>query len=204
MRMTEATNLGISRTTFAVGLIVAILASSLISIGAVTQTGLIKGPKGDKGDTGATGLQGPQGPSGISKIPFDMIEGYESDYTNSTEYTDIKGMSLSITTEKSSNLLIIFTANLVLQGPDGWSASGWLRAVVDNVRASPWEVPGINIDFEDAGQKRDRNTFVFSEAVVPGTHIVKIQWKVMTPDFRLVLSFIDPESSLQILALPYG
>lgn len=58
---------GISKTVFAVGLIAAILASSLISVVAMTQLSItsgLKGEKGDKGDTGATGATGPQGPAG--------------------------------------------------------------------------------------------------------------------------------------------
>lgn len=65
--MAEGMNHGISKKTFIVGLIIAILASSMVSVGAVTQLPFIKGPKGDKGDkgdTGATGPQGPQGPQG--------------------------------------------------------------------------------------------------------------------------------------------
>jgi len=63
-KMTEGKNLGISKTTFIVGLIIAIVASSLISVLATTQLALIKGPKGDKGDNGNTGDTGPQGPKG--------------------------------------------------------------------------------------------------------------------------------------------
>ena len=59
---------GISTTTFIVGLVVAILASSLISTVATTQLGLIQGPKGDKGDMGPQGEQGPQGPEGPAGV----------------------------------------------------------------------------------------------------------------------------------------
>lgn len=62
---------GISKTMFIVGLIIAILAASLISVMAAMQWALIKGPKGDKGDkgdTGATGSQGPQGLQGIQGL----------------------------------------------------------------------------------------------------------------------------------------
>jgi len=55
MKMTEAKSVGISKTMFMVGIIVAILASSLISAVMVTQLPLAKGPKGDTGATGATG-----------------------------------------------------------------------------------------------------------------------------------------------------
>lgn len=65
--MTEG-KMGISKTTFVVGLIIAILASSLISVLATTQLALIKGPKGDKGDKGDTGATGSQGPQGLQGI----------------------------------------------------------------------------------------------------------------------------------------
>jgi len=193
---------GISNAMFASGLIAAILASSLISVGVVTQLGLVKGPKGDKGDTGATGMQGPQGASGISKIPFDMIEGYEFDYTNSTEYTDIKGISLNITTEKSSNLLIIFSVNLLLNGPKDWGGDGWLRVLVNNIPANPEGAQAISQEGEVAIAKKD--TFTFSKFVVPGTYTIKIQWMVSFPELRIALAFINPQSSLIVLALPYG
>ena len=60
--------MGISKTMFIIGLIVAILASSLISVMASMQWALIKGPKGDKGDKGDTGATGSQGPQGLQGI----------------------------------------------------------------------------------------------------------------------------------------
>ncbi len=55
---------GISTTIFIVGLVAAILASSLISTVATTQLGLVQGPKGDTGPQGPQGSQGEQGPQG--------------------------------------------------------------------------------------------------------------------------------------------
>jgi len=66
--MTEVKSIGISKTMFVVGIIAAILASSLISAVIVTQlptTNGLKGDKGDKGDSGATGATGPQGLQGV-------------------------------------------------------------------------------------------------------------------------------------------
>ena len=61
----------VSRTTFAVGLVIAVLVASVISVGistklAVGPQGLqgSKGEKGDKGDTGAVGPLGSPGPKG--------------------------------------------------------------------------------------------------------------------------------------------
>ncbi len=53
---------------FIVGLIIAIVASSLISVLASMQWALIQGPKGDKGDKGDTGATGPQGAQGLQGI----------------------------------------------------------------------------------------------------------------------------------------
>ena len=66
---TEISKTGISKTVFVAGLIAAILASSLISVVAMTQLSTtlgLKGEKGDKGDTGATGATGPTGPTGAT------------------------------------------------------------------------------------------------------------------------------------------
>jgi hypothetical protein len=58
---------GITTVVFVVGLIAAILAASLISVG-LSSLGLVgqKGEKGDKGDTGATGATGPTGAAGAT------------------------------------------------------------------------------------------------------------------------------------------
>ncbi len=53
---------GVSRKTFIVGLIIAILASSGLSTVVATQWA--RGPQGPKGDNGDTGPKGPQGETG--------------------------------------------------------------------------------------------------------------------------------------------
>lgn len=63
--MSEGKSLtGISNTTFIVGILISILASTVISALVITQTDLAKGPKGETGDTGSQGSQGPQGETG--------------------------------------------------------------------------------------------------------------------------------------------
>jgi len=67
--MSEGKNLaGISRTTFIVGLVIAILVSISISTLVTTQTDLAKGPKGDPGPQGLQGVAGPQGTQGPQGI----------------------------------------------------------------------------------------------------------------------------------------
>jgi len=58
---------GVSRRTFIVGLIIAILASSALSTVIATQW-ISTGPTGPQGETGPQGLQGEQGPQGIQGI----------------------------------------------------------------------------------------------------------------------------------------
>jgi len=65
-KMSEVKNLGISKTMFVAAIIIAALASSLISVGIVTQLPMMKGPKGDTGATGAQGATGPQGETGAT------------------------------------------------------------------------------------------------------------------------------------------
>jgi predicted secreted protein len=95
---------GISNTVFVIGLIAAILASSLISAAIMTQLPTAIGPKGDKGDkgdtgdTGATGATGPQGPRG-SGTPD-----YDSGWVN---VTDKWGQSIVITHNLNSTDLTV-------------------------------------------------------------------------------------------------
>jgi len=72
--MSEGKSLGISNRTFVVGLIIAILASSILSTVIATQWAIgPQGPEGDKGDTGAQGPAGATGPQGEPGIGFDPI-----------------------------------------------------------------------------------------------------------------------------------
>jgi len=64
--MSQTSAVGISKTTFMAGLILAVLASSAISTAVSMQWAM--GPRGDKGDQGDTGLQGSQGIQGLPGI----------------------------------------------------------------------------------------------------------------------------------------
>ena len=121
--MSEGKSLtGISTTTFIVGLIIAILASSLISTLVVTQMADVlglKGEKGDKGDTGSQGEQGPQGPQGIQGekgdpggVEADVTASLTSTYTdvwNGTDYHDVEGLMINFGTETAYSVSITIT-----------------------------------------------------------------------------------------------
>ncbi len=200
--MTQVKSVGISKTLFVVGLIAAILASSLISAVIVTQLPIAKGPKGDKGDTGATGLQGPPGESRISNVSFVSVEGIAPDSTSSTIYGDIKGASLSIVTEKNSSLLIVFSAALDGQSSKNFSGYVYLRAFVDGIPTSPNGVEALYINMGEPTHDPMR-AFVFDTTVIPGTHSVTIQWMVATTAFAAAMS-VGSTGTLQVLALPLG
>jgi len=132
--MTEGKNLGISKTTFIVGLIIAIVASSLISVLATTQLALIKGPKGDKGDkgdtgdTGATGPQGlqgatgPQGPQGLQGISGDEMVFARWEVTWYTLTGDYQRGASVGTSSFSPTFFYNWGSGVVFLGYDDWIA----------------------------------------------------------------------------------
>jgi len=123
----------VSKTTFAVGIIVAILAASFISTIIATQFGLrgSPGPKGDKGDTGpqgpqgetgpqgTTGPQGVQGPQGLQGptgppggVEPDVTASLTSTYTNvifGTDYHDVTGLVINFGSSYAYNVTIKIT-----------------------------------------------------------------------------------------------
>ena len=86
---------GIQKTTFAVGLTLAILASSVLSTAITTQLMVVQGPKGEKGDIGPQGLQGiqgtqgPQGEQGLGIEPGYLVApAYDSGWVNANTITE--------------------------------------------------------------------------------------------------------------------
>ena len=123
---------GVSRTTFIVGLIIAIVASSLISTVVSMQWALIQGPKGDKGDTGlqgaqgeqgpqgATGPQGPQGPEGPpGGVEPDVTASLASTYTDvifGTDYHDVEGLVMNFGSDPAYSVTITITWHITAGG----------------------------------------------------------------------------------------
>jgi S1-C subfamily serine protease len=138
--MTEVKSVGISKTVFIVGLIAAILASSLISAVIVTQLPTIMGPKGDKGDkgdtgdtgatgpTGATGATGSQGPQGLQGIM-----GPPGNYENITIYQNLTSLVELYENVKESIVLIRgTTSNGTIQGSGFvYNASGTMVVITN-------------------------------------------------------------------------
>jgi hypothetical protein len=195
--------MGISRTTFLVGVIIAILASTTISTMVSMQ--FAKGPKGDKGDKGDPGIQGPigpQGPPGPSIIPFASKYDYAVYETSSTQWVDLDAISVTMTVNTTSRLLIIFSAEL------GGSRSSpgitwlWIRALVNGTPAFPYKgssggVQSLEIRYGESSYDFTHSC-VFWDYVSAGIYTIKIQWCVGAAD---ATAFAD-ESSLIVIALP--
>jgi hypothetical protein len=177
---------GISKNLFVAGIIVAILVSSGISI--VASKFLLVGPKGDtgatgpqgpKGDTGATGATGAigatgatgatgqQGPPGSPGILFlasvNNMVGTTNIFPN---FTDMPGMSLNVSLESTSDLLIMFSGEMLPRSNE----TAYIRGRVGESSATPNYV-------EFPPLMRSLSSYNFHMySVAPGTYLVKIQW----------------------------
>lgn len=162
---------GISRNTFILGLLIAIIASVLISTILVAQLVAVQGLKGDKGDTGSPGSAGIFG----SKAANDTIS-----TTETMQFVDVEEMSLTLTLNETSHILILFSCEA---WPD-FDETIIVRALVGETTASPGEVnlvPTI-LDYNETEAYSVRwgsYTYNFHQIPVdPGTYIIKIQWRI--------------------------
>lgn len=190
--MSEGKSLkGISRTTFIVGLIIAILASSLLSTVVATQwargpqgeQGLI-GPQGPQGDTGPQGPPGPQGPQGEKGPPglpgvFAVATGWDIIETTETiQFIDMSDMSVTLSFNSSSHILIL--VSVVAMGDlDEYIV---IRVLIGDEVALPgfiWLTPIIKDSNALPGYASwAAYTYNFWSLVMAGTYTVKVQWKV--------------------------
>ena len=206
--MSEGRSLkGISNTIFVLGILAAVVTSSFVSTFVAAQW--MRGPRGPQGE------QGPQGPPGVSKIPlaYKMIDlSISLDHSTYPEWVDLADwngpMSVQITTENKSNLLIVFYA--YLRGEWASSTIGWaridIRALVDDALAWPSDrmffngVQGLETPSWNYGANVSSHApycGVFNAPVSAGLHNVKIQWSVLGLTSATVL-----QSYLIVYALP--
>jgi len=183
---TEEKYVGISKTTFLVGLLIAIIASSLISTLVAMQWAVIQGPKGDKGDTGEQGPQGlqgeqgPQGPQGLPSVFASKAANDSISTTETVEYTDVSNMSVTLTLSEESDVLILFSCEAY---PD-YDEQILIRALVGETIASPGEIylTPIVYDYSETDIYLlwwGSYTYHFHQpSVSPGTYTIKIQWIV--------------------------
>ena len=195
----EKESVGISRTTFIIGIVAAILAASLLSTVIAMQWAIVQGPKGDRGDTGPQGeqgLQGPRGPAGpAGEIPYNAtyydpppVPAYAPVPTHWEDMGSIQ--NVSITLNKNSQLLIVFSAEARVPV---LGKNVYVRAMVNETVAFPGDV--ILTSSEEHGVC----SFVFYlPNVGAGTYTVKMQWKAYEDFIYLLAS----EQTLTVVALP--
>jgi hypothetical protein len=173
---------GISKTMFIAGLVIAIVASSLIA--SVVSMQYARGPKGDKGDignTGATGAMGPQGVQGLQGPPglpsvFAMSWGTDPISTTETvNYADMANMSVTLTLNETSDMLILVS----VEATPSVGERIYITAMINGEAAKPGEILRLTPVRTSAYSEMASYTFNFCEpSVSPGTYTVKIQWLV--------------------------
>lgn len=118
--MPENKNVGISKTTFVIGLIIAVMASSLIASAVSIQ--FAKGPKGDKGDKGDTGATGPIGPTGAAGATYvvttDGLNWWATRYDGKIIYngTDARAVIQSTIDVMSNAQIIVVLGDIDVYG----------------------------------------------------------------------------------------
>jgi len=156
---------GISTTTFIAGLIIAILASSLISTLISMQTPGEQGPQGltgPQGEQGPQGLTGPQGSPGVSIVEYNNI-GSVSGVTTTPQ--NLGSVTLSVPTNGSVLLIATTTVWTFGDSTRCWFGLGTTSGSVDLHKT------GVGV-IDGAGTQR-RTFSATSLAIVevtPGNH----------------------------------
>jgi hypothetical protein len=178
----------VSKTTFLVGLITVTLLSVFISTVVTMQ--YARGPRGEQGPIG------PQGPPGPSVIPFASTNISHAE-TTSSSWVDIPGLSVTITLNQTSNLVIMLSMEAY---NSEITAAIMVRVLVGTIIASPGEVALRSIDYSFRGFELAFVSYsynFFYKGASPGTYTIKVQWLV-TPGSTGTAG----TSTLIVIALP--
>jgi hypothetical protein len=198
-------SIGISQTTFLLGIVAAVLVSSIIAPVVGNQLGLVQGPPGEPGEQGPQGLQGERGPSGpqgpqgeqgpqglqglqgdpglpgLSIGPqYASYYGDASETLNTIEWVDMPDTFVNLVVAETSHLLILFSGEFALTYGDELR----IRAIVDD----RVDQTRPNIAYPNAGSivsnihvtsNYDVVSFTFYLTnVSAGACTVKIQWQI--------------------------
>jgi hypothetical protein len=160
-------NKGVSKTTFVIGIIAAIVVSSVISLS-------IPGPVGPQGPQGETGLQGP-----MKKIPHSSSSAHDLIIAeNITEWQNIDDDHyVTITLEEDSHVVILYTmdCNISPQG-DAFRLRAWIDGTISTV-ADPMNYMFVDISPAWYGSISSH----FYKDLSPGEYTIHIQWNKL-PD----------------------
>jgi len=123
-------------------------------------------------------------------IPFNSIYRLTAEMTTSTSWIDMPSMSISITLNRTSHLLIFFTTMAYVGVQSDFL---WVRAIVDGLEADP---PRVYLGYAQYWDSLAANFYELS--VPPGDHTVKIQWK---KSLAAGYTYVETRT-LNIIALP--
>lgn len=178
-------SVGISKGMFTAGIVIAILASTLIS--SVISMQWARGPQGIQGLQGVQGSQGPQGPQGEQGVqglqgppglPGVFAMSWGTDPISTTEtvnYADMANMSVTLTINEISDVLILAS----MEATPTLDERIYITAMINGESAKPGETVILTPVKSGAYSAMASYTFNFCEpSVSPGTYTVKIQWSV--------------------------
>jgi molybdopterin-binding protein len=125
--------------------------------------------------------------------------------TNSLQFVDMDGMSISITLNRTSYVIILFSVNARMDLPENATAGFAVRCLIGTKQANPGEiylVPAMSFSSSTFPPHKHDLTYgaysfhFYEPSVSPGVYSIKIQWAV---GLGTAYAFIR---ALTIIALP--
>lgn len=98
---------------------------------------------------------------------LESISGYSAIF----DWQDMPDMALEITLETDATLLIVFSAQALITGT---GQEMYVRAIVDSTQANP----STGVTLTKSPEWASYSYTFYSSSVSPGTHTIKIQWKL--------------------------
>lgn len=184
--------------------------------GATGPQGLqgLQGLQGIQGLTGATGAIGPQGPAGFS-VPF-MFRSINSssaavirNFNSTMDINDsrapweiISGLSGTITVDRPSNLVIIFSSQLLGEAKPLTGRTNWLflTAIVDGHGSHSGCVRLVELRSGEVLYQNQYTCVFWQDVQSAGTYTIEIQGITSLPGSSVTLAY----PSLTVMALPQG
>ena len=163
-----------------------------VADGAITTEkiadGAVTTPKIEDGSVTSTKL-------GAGAIPYFATYNMSLASTNSTSFVDVPDTALTISLNRKSNLIIMFSAEAWV---DGAGDSLFVRALVDSTVANPNSGAMVLLTTAGSSQHGSYAINFYMEDVDAGTYTVKIQWSELLGAQLAHMA----DRTLNIIALP--
>ena len=136
-------------------------------------------------------------------IPYNVTHSTTSETTSSTGFVDMPDMAVNITLTRNSTLIIMFSAEAWVTGPDPADYALYVRAMVNTTQANPvsdYLIFTTSSRFSGPGEPAyESHSYTFyNPNVVAGTYPVKIQWRLWS---GTTVGHVN-ERTLTVIALP--